>query len=71
MGGTVEVVSDSCILWHLKRALICAGKPTFQFHTHFCKITYNSTLHFCPSHQPNHLLTKCDQIYMGFSPTLE
>ncbi len=71
IGGTVEVVSERCISWHLKRALVCAGKPISQFHTYFCKITHNSTLHFCPSHQPNHLFTKCDQIYMESSATLE
>ncbi|KAF5652250.1 hypothetical protein F25303_3522 [Fusarium sp. NRRL 25303] len=38
---------------HLLWALIppiCAGRPTFQFHTHFGKITYNYALH-CQSNE--------------------
>ncbi|KAL9572126.1 hypothetical protein ACKAV7_003735, partial [Fusarium commune] len=37
MGGTVEIVSERRISWHLKRALICVGKPTFQFQPTFAK----------------------------------
>ena len=68
---TVVIVSARRIFWRLKRALTCSGSPTFQFHTHFCKVVYISALHFLASSKQNHFLTDSDQICMGSSPTLE